>query len=93
VASEAEEAKGGGDKMKYEDLPEIELSQEEFDRLPEYSMSVPTANRPSDITERNRRWKRDIGGGQWAIGEYSVDEQPDGRWLVTRWYRVSVEAK
>lgn len=75
--------------MKIDDLPVVELTKTEFDALPEYSLSVPTVNSPSDITDRNRRWKRRISG-KWVMGSYSVDEQEDGTWLVTHWHQIKL---
>ena len=41
------------------------LSQTEFDKLPEYSMSVPTG------TTIGKRWKHQDPDGTWMICEYT----------------------
>ncbi len=85
------------EKVKY-------LSQKEFDKLPEYSTSVPTAQRVGN------KWKRhnyvftisgkEYNGGwipqeaklvedRWYMGEYCKD--PDDKdYILTKWYKIVI---
>jgi len=66
-------------------LPVVELSDAEFDALPEYSCSLPTG------TTIGKRWKRGEPYGQptrWLLGEY-VEHADPGK-VGIRWSRIAV---
>jgi hypothetical protein len=67
----------------------IELTQAEFDALPEYSCSIPTTS--SRVDNVGRRWKRDqnaFGRGpdtpNWWMGEFIPDDRPDSLGIIWR---------
>ncbi len=48
----------------------VALTQEAFDKLPNYSCSLPTA------TTIGKQWKRQNGKGPWVMGEYAENPEP-----------------
>jgi hypothetical protein len=65
----------------------IRLTQEEFDKLREYSCSLPTA------TTIGKRWKRNInafreGPPEWYLGEFVEDEDPEK--VGINWYTILI---
>lgn len=70
------------------------MSQDVFDRLPEYSCSVPTGTRVG------KRWKRrEPHHGEphkWFMGEYqdrmlTIRRRPKQRWVVIHWRDIVIE--
>lgn len=58
----------------------LQLTQAEFDALPEYSESLPTG------TTIGKRWKRECRDG-WVVGEYTSKEPKDrGDVVRIQWY-------
>lgn len=77
-------------EMQVSEHEYLKLTREEFNRLPEYSWSLPTG------TTIGKRWRReqvwDEEGqkkSRWWVGEYIVD--PDPKMVGIKWYRVLIE--
>ncbi|MBA7526216.1 hypothetical protein ES705_18377 [subsurface metagenome] len=66
----------------------VELSQEEFDQLPEYSASLPTWGKYDDgRLLGTAEWKRRTNEG-WLMGKATLEE--DGGVRID-WYRIEVK--
>lgn len=76
---------------RYQHLPRMRVTPQEFERLPEYSCSYPTGTTPG------KRWRREDGaydhqfklsGGKpvWMIGEYDPDDDGKGNTIKINWY-------
>lgn len=65
----------------------ITLTQREFDELLEYSASLPTG------TTVGKRWKRQVfsgpHAGDWRMGEYVEDPDPD--MVGVKWRTITIE--
>lgn len=65
--------------------PVLPLTRAEWDALLEYSFSLPTGTTPG------KRWKRDLGKEQWAVGEYNPDGYNADGTIEINWYLPSID--
>lgn len=67
----------------------IELTQKEFDELPEYSCSLPTG------TKIGKRWKKrvpyDGENPVWYLGEITTDPEPG--FVGILWKRIKIKSE
>lgn len=68
-------------------LETVELTQEEFDALPEYSTTIPTGK------TIGKQWKRQLYYGkylaEWVRCEYVED--PDPEYVGMLWHKIVVK--
>lgn len=68
------------------ELEVVELTQEEFDALDEYSTTIPTGKRIG------KQWKRQLYygkySGQWVRCEYVEDEVDPENYVGMKWHRI-----
>lgn len=70
--------------MVQREYPTFMLTQEHYDKLPEYSMTIPACG-PGKM-----EWKCNLNG-KWLIGRYVVGD--DGLWVCRMHEPVIVEEK
>jgi hypothetical protein len=68
-------------------LPTVELTDAEFDALPEYSCSLPTGPR---IGFRFKRGEPYGNPTCWYLAEVAPDPYGDPRYVSFRWSRIAV---
>lgn len=71
------------------ELDVVELTQEEFDALPEYSTTIPTGK------TIGKQWKRQLYYGQyreqWVRCEYVPDEEDPENYVGMLWHLIRVK--
>lgn len=71
------------------ELENIELTQEEFDALPEYSTTIPTGK------SIGKQWRRQLYFGKyrggWVRAEYVED--PDPEYVGIVWHYIVIKEK
>lgn len=63
---------------------EVFVSARDFDRLPEYSTSIPTGVYVGKV------WKARRGEG-WMLGTFEDHDPPDPEFVMTRFRKLTIE--
>ena len=80
------------------DLPVLRLTLDEFQRLSEYSCTLPTGTVPGKRWRRldgvyDKEWRAAGNKPFWMIGEYDPLDDGTGRRIKINWYRPIISVR
>lgn len=71
--------------LRVAELDPLELTSFDFERLPEYSLTLPTGTIPGKRWRRDLHWDGGPGGPLWVVGEFGAVSD-DGERIALKWY-------